>query len=46
MATYFSITADVRKLARSVLSTDFADASIIKAQEMAASYIITKTKKI
>lgn len=45
MATYFSITADVRKLARSVLSTDFADASIVKAQEMAASYIITKTKK-
>lgn len=45
MTIIFAATADVRELARSVLTADFLNNEIIKEQEAAAAYIITKTKK-
>ena len=43
--TYLSDTDDVRELSRSVLSSDFPDAEIIKEQEAAYSYIGIFTHK-
>ena len=44
MAPY-GLTADVRELARSVLSADFSDAEILEEQTMAQSKIWTVTRK-
>jgi hypothetical protein len=42
---YYSLTSDVRELARSVLPADFSDAEIQKEQYMAQSKIWAVTKK-
>lgn len=42
---YYSLTDDVRQLARSVLPADFSDAEIQKEQYMAQSKIWAVTKK-
>jgi hypothetical protein len=42
---YYSLTSDVRELARSVLPADFSDAEIQKEQTMAQSKIWAVTRK-